>query len=78
MKVNELKSLLENIPGETEVTIWADAAECCISAESAFHLVTDDKEELPSQFALLEKSVDLQDIVKRGFRLKDSKNERED
>lgn len=69
MKVKELKSILENIPDDVEVTVWASAADCCHTVESAFHIMTDSAEEVQSQFALFENSIKFQDIVKRGFTL---------
>ncbi len=77
MKVKELKSILENVSDEAEVTVWASAADCCHRIESAFHVVTDNESETQSQFALFESSVKFQDIVKRGYTLASPESESE-
>lgn len=59
MNVKELKSLLENVPDETKVIVWGNAAGCCHRVESAFYLFSGDKEEIQYQFGLIEKTVDL-------------------
>lgn len=69
MKVKELKSILENVPDDVEVTVWANVADCCHTIESAFYVATDNAEEIKSQFALFENSIKFQDIVERGFTL---------
>ncbi len=67
MKVKELKSILENVPDDMEVTVWASAADCCHPIESAFHVTTDNEEEIQAQFALFEYSVDFADVIKKGY-----------